>query len=412
MVVYGTTESEHDWNLINFCETTRKNGLRLNKAKIQFKKKEVSFFGHTWNTTGISPDPKKIQAILNMTFPEDKETMHSFLGLINFLNRYSDKLAKFTSPLYELTQKNGHYTVTEEHRSAFREIKAIFAQEIVLPYFSTEKKCILQVDASKKGFGAVLMQDEKPVYYASRTLSKAEKNYQNLERECMAAVWGMEKFHYFLYGRHFVLQTDQKPLVSILKKHMTDVTPRMQRLCIRTWNYDFTPEYLKGKNNVISDALSRVNPQKTDECHIEKEILAVNIVSSSTLQQAEIEELQKATSEDTELQCLKTVISTGWPSSRSSCSDVLKNYWNYRDELWIEDGILMKNHKIVILNVLKRKYLEKVHAGHQGINSCLQRAREYIFWNGYTNDIKETVEKCGLCQENASSTGIQYRYVE
>ena len=184
----------------------------------------------------------------------------------------------------------------------------------------------------------------------------------------MAAVWGMEKFHYFLYGRHFVLQTDQKLLVSIFKKHMTDVTPRMQRLCIRTWNYDFTPEYLKGKCNVISDALSRVNPQEIDDCDIEKEILAVNIVSSSTLQQAEIEELQKATSEDTELQCLKNVISTGWPSTRSSCSDVLKNYWNYRDELLIEDGILMKNHKIVIPNVLKRKYLEKVHSGHQGIH--------------------------------------------
>ena len=418
MVVYGKTESEHDWNLINFCETTRNNGLRLNKAKIQFKKKEVSFFGHSWNTTGISPDPKKIQSIMNMTFPKDKETMHSFLGLINFLHRYSPNLARISSPLWELIHKNGHYMVTEEHRSAFREIKAEFAQKIVLPYFHTEKKCVLQVDASKKGFGAVLIQDGNPVYYASRTLSKAEKNYQNLERECMAAVWGMEKFHYFLYGRHFVLQTDQKPLVSIFKKHMTDVTPRMQRLCIRTWNYDFTPEYLKGKSNVISDALSRVNPQQLDDSDnsdvsddLEKEILAVNILSTSTLQQAEIEELQKATSEDTELQCLKTVISTGWPSSRSSCSDALKNYWNYRDELWIENGILMKNQKVIIPAVLRRKYLEKVHAGHQGINSCLQRAREYIFWNGYTNDIKETVEKCGLCQENASSTGIQYRYV-
>ena len=201
MVVYGTTESEHDWNLINFCETTRNNGLRLNKAKIQFKKKEVSFFGHSWNTTGISPDPKKVQSIMDMKFPEDKETMQSFLGLINFLHRYSKNLAKFCTPLRELTQKNGHYTVTEEHRSAFREIKAEFAQKIVLPYFSTEKKCVLQVDASKKRFGAVLIQDENPVYYASRTLSKAEKNYQNLERECMAAVWGMEKFHYFLYGK-------------------------------------------------------------------------------------------------------------------------------------------------------------------------------------------------------------------
>ena len=108
---------------------------------------------------------------------------------------------------------------------------------------------------------------------------------------------------------------------------MTDVTPRMQRLCIRTWNYDFTPEYLKGKDNVISDALSHVNPQKVQDCDIEEEILAVNILSTSTLQQAEIEELQKATSEDTELQCLKTVISNGWPSTKGRCSDVLKNYW-------------------------------------------------------------------------------------
>ena len=124
-----------------------------------------------------------------------------------------------------------------------------------------------------------------------------------------------------------MLQTDQKPLVSIFKKHMADVSPRIQRLAIRTWNYDFKPEYLQGKLNVISDALSRVNPETPDDYDMEKEILAVNIISSSTLQQAEIDELQKATGEDTELQCLKNVISTGWPLQRSSCSDVLKNYW-------------------------------------------------------------------------------------
>ena len=137
--------------------------------------------------------PKKIQSIMDMKFPEDKETMQSFLGLINFLHRYSKNLARFCTPLRELTHKNGHYTVTEEHRSAFREIKAEFAQKIVLPYFHTEKKCVLQVDASKKGFGAVLMQDGNPVYYASRTLSKAEQNYQNLERECAWQQYGVWK---------------------------------------------------------------------------------------------------------------------------------------------------------------------------------------------------------------------------
>ena len=86
MVIFGRNEEEHDRNLILFLETTRKNGLVLNKKKLQFKKEEVSFFGHRWNSTGISPDPKKTESILKMQFPPDKETMHSFLGLVNFLN--------------------------------------------------------------------------------------------------------------------------------------------------------------------------------------------------------------------------------------------------------------------------------------------------------------------------------------
>ena len=99
MVIFGRNEEEHDRNLILFLETTRKNGLILNKRKLQFKKEEVSFFGHRWNSTGISPDPKKTESILKMQFPPDKETMHFFLGLVNFLNRYTPRLAELCSPL-------------------------------------------------------------------------------------------------------------------------------------------------------------------------------------------------------------------------------------------------------------------------------------------------------------------------
>ena len=89
MMVYGRSEQEHDDNLIQFLETTRKNGLWLNKEKLQFKQTEVSFFGHLWSTKGILPDLKNIKSILEMNFPEDKETMHNFLGIVNFLKRYS-----------------------------------------------------------------------------------------------------------------------------------------------------------------------------------------------------------------------------------------------------------------------------------------------------------------------------------
>ena len=232
MVIFGRNEEEHDRNLILFLETTRKNGLVLNKKKLQFKKEEVSFFGHRWNSTGISPDPKKTESILKMQFPPDKETMHSFLGLVNFLNRYTPRLAELCSPLRKLILQDSHYSPGDPEHAAFDAIKEEFKKKIILPYFDRNKQTILQTDASKKGFGAVILQEEQPIYYASRALTSAEKNYQNLEREAQAAVWGMEKFHYFLYGRKFILQTDQKPLVSIFKKHMIDVSPRIQRITI------------------------------------------------------------------------------------------------------------------------------------------------------------------------------------
>ena len=230
MVIFGRNEEEHDRNLILFLETTRKNGLVLNKKKLQFKKEEVSFFGHRWNSTGISPDPKKTESILKMQFPPDKETMHSFLGLVNFINRYTPKLAELCSPLRKLILKDSHYSPGDPEHAAFDAIKAEFKKKIILPYFDRNKETILQTDVSKKGFGAVILQEEQPVYYASRALTSAEKNYQNLEREAQAAVWGMEKFHYFLYGRKFILQTDQKPLVSIFRKHMIDISPRIYRI--------------------------------------------------------------------------------------------------------------------------------------------------------------------------------------
>ena len=157
MIIFGKSELEHDRNLLQFLEITRKNGLVLNKLKLQFKKQEVHFFGHRWNSHGITPDPKKIDSILKMEFPKDKETMHSFLGLINFLNRYSPRLAELCAPLRSLILKDAHYNITEEHQSAFTALKNEFRKTIVLPYFDKYKDTILQTDASKKGFGAVIL---------------------------------------------------------------------------------------------------------------------------------------------------------------------------------------------------------------------------------------------------------------
>ena len=132
----------------------------------------------TWNANSgqHSTHIPKIDSILKMEFPKDKETMHSFLGLINFLNQYSPQLTELCAPLQSLILKDAHYNITEKYRSAFTALKNECRKTIVLPYFNKYKDTILQTVASKKGFGAVILQDNSPVYYASCTLTSAEKN--------------------------------------------------------------------------------------------------------------------------------------------------------------------------------------------------------------------------------------------
>ena len=196
------------------------NNLTLNSEKIQFKQSQVSFYGHYWSKQGISPDLKKIKALNHMEFPPDKETMRSFLGMINYLNRYSALSAHLTVPLSALTHQAMDYKPSKVHYENFNRLKMEVSNMRALPYFDVNAET---TDASKKGLGACLIQKGKVICYASRALTKTEQNRQNLEREALGTMWGMEKFHYFLYGKEFTLETDKKLPVSIYKKHMIDI---------------------------------------------------------------------------------------------------------------------------------------------------------------------------------------------
>ena len=215
MIIYGKTDQEHDGNCLNFLEVCRKNNLTLNPDKMLFRLPKVSFFGHTWSDKGLSADPKKIEALKRMEFPQDMETMRSFLGLINYLNQFSPCLAELSDPLRETCRQKMEFKLTKACEVAFQHCKEEISKNITLPYYNPKTSTILQTDASKKGLGAVLLQNSTPVMFASRALTGSERNYQNLEWECLVTIWGMEKFHYFLYGKEFTLETDQKLLVSI-----------------------------------------------------------------------------------------------------------------------------------------------------------------------------------------------------
>ena len=261
MVIAGRDKMEHDRNFLALMEKCMSNNLTLNLEKIQFKQSQVSFYGHCWSKHGISPDAKKIEALNHMEFPPDKETMRSFLGMMKYLNRYSALSALLAAPLSALTHQAMDYKPGKEHFENFNRLKVEISNIKVLPYFDVNAETTLQTDASKKGLGACLIQKGKVICYTSRALIKTEQNYQNLEREALGTIWGIEKFHYFLYGKEFTLKTDQKPLVSIYKKHMIDISPRVQRLIVRSFPYlPFKVAYKKGVDIAVADALSCVTP--------------------------------------------------------------------------------------------------------------------------------------------------------
>ena len=132
--------------------------------------------------------------------------------------------------LRQICRQKEEFQLTEACEDVFCWWKDEISKNIILPYFNPKSLMILQTDTSKKGLGAVLLQNSTPVMFTSRALTGAEKNYQNLDQECLATIWGMEKFHYFLYGKQFNLEIDQKPLVAIYKKHIVEISPRIQWL--------------------------------------------------------------------------------------------------------------------------------------------------------------------------------------
>lgn len=162
--VYGSSEEEHDANLVKLMERARDKGVIFNKEKLQFKCKEVSFFGHTWTLQGMKPDDKKVSAILGMKPPEDAKSLKSFHGLVSYLTRYSGRLATLSSPLRDLIKQDVSYSWGPEHARAFDEVKKEVSSLGVLRYFEPSAETTVQTDASLKGLGAVLLQGGQPPF--------------------------------------------------------------------------------------------------------------------------------------------------------------------------------------------------------------------------------------------------------
>lgn len=213
---YGDTQEEaeanHDENLKKLLDRARKANLKLNSKKMNLKKQQVQFMGHVITQDGLKPDPDKVKAVKNMPKPKCKQEALSLLGFINYLAKFLPKLSEVAQPLRDLTRANAQFIWSRQHDKAFEDMKKLVIQHPVLKYFDIGEEVTLQCDASERGLGATLMQKGQPVAFASRTLSTTEQRYAQIEKECLAIVFGCEKFSQYISRRDKVtVESDHKP---------------------------------------------------------------------------------------------------------------------------------------------------------------------------------------------------------
>ena len=207
IVVYGYKEdcSDHDENLRAVLQRARETGLRFNLDKCKFRCTRIPFFGHIIGAEGLQPDPWKIGSILSMDPSTSLADLQSFLGMVQFLSRFVPNLASIAANLRALTKKTSDFVWSPEHQSSVDRIKKAIVAPTALQYFDSTQPVTIQVDASQKGLGAVLLQANGPVEFASKLLSDTESRYSNIEREMLAVLFDLEKFHYYAYGRSVVV---------------------------------------------------------------------------------------------------------------------------------------------------------------------------------------------------------------
>ena len=197
----------------------------------------------------------------------------------------------------------------------------------------------------------------KPVYFASRALSETQKGYVAIELESLAVTWVMEKFHHFLYGNKFVLETDQKPLEAILLRSLNQATPGLQCILIRTFPYHFKDRYIPGLANHEADCLSRQGFQK-DTISLLK--LHVNQITSQLKARSNsLHNLQLATKDDDKHAILKHIIQQVWPKTIKEVPSKIQPYWTFCKELTIEDGLVLKGIRIIKPDKKREETLEE-----------------------------------------------------
>lgn len=410
VLVTGDTREQHCQRLELVFSRLQDAGLVLNKDKCNLFKDSVTYLGFVIDRHGIHKCSNKVKAMITAKCPTNVHELKSFLGLVNYYRIFVPNASSILSPLNSLLQKETKWEWTPTHEQAFLKIKEELAAENTLAHYDPQLKLVLTVDASPWGLGAILGQlegdTERPLAYASRALSNAERNYSQIEKEATAIVFGIRRFHQYLYGLDvpFILRTDHKPLMYIFHPHkgVPEVSAnRLQRYALFLNSYNYEIQYVSSVNN-SADYLSRAPgapPPRpgTPAPGLWDRATYVNFVTDGDLP-LNLQLVRDATSTDMLLDRVKSYVINGWP--KKIPDEQIHSYFSCKSDLTFEQGCLMRGHKLVIPATLQTKILNELHRCHLGINKTKAEARSRFWWPNIDRDIENKINSCEICVQS------------
>lgn len=408
IVVFGANEIEHDKRLAQVFKRLEANGITLNKAKCEFKQSEIEFLGQTVGKDGVKASAEKISAITNLQKPTNITELRRFLGMVNQLTKFVPHLASETDILRGLLKKNSSWLWGPKQEETFQKIKSMIASPQVLSLFDPTKPTTVSADSSAYGLGAVLLQKKgkelRPVAFASKSLTKTEKSYAQIEKEALASAWACSRFQDYLLGLHFTLETDHKPLVPLLStKTIGELPARIQRMRMRLMRFTYTIIHVPGKYMYTADTLSRAPEEDIhptdEELQVEIEQYVQAVMTTLPASDRKLEEIRRHQAEDEICKTIKMYCYEGWPA-KDTIDGPVKIYWQYQSLLSVENDLLLYGTRIVIPSSLRLQILDIIHDNHQGINKCRSRANQSVWWPGLSRDILDFIKNCKKCTEN------------
>ena len=408
VVGYGNTVDEanvdHDKRLHSFLQRCEERGVKLNVDKFKLRQEEVRFIGHVATSDGLGIDPTKVKAIVDMPNPTDVPGVQRLLGLAQYLAKFLPHLSDITKPLRDLTRNDTEWVWETSQQNALDTLKKAVASTPVLRYYNLADEVTIQCDASQSGLGAALMQNGQPVAYASRALTPPETRYAQIEKELLAIVFACDRFEAYIYGRdHVTIESDHKPLEMIVLKPLSNAPKRLQRMLLQLQKYTLDVKYKKGEHMYLADTLSRAYIPEVNVCDFVHELEELDHRESLPVSQERWQQLNHASENDNVCRELRATIQNGWPGNKSEVPECVLPYYDSRDELTIQGNLIFKGQLLVVPAAVRTELISVAHASHIGIEGCLRRMRECLYWPRMTTQVKDYLSKCEVCLSHRSA---------